>query len=176
MAGDSKLTDYPMRGLVGLYALTLMSHGPIYGNEVAHRIAERTKGTWHLGAGALYPTLDRLVKRGWTTSKRVNGRKIYQITPSGRRFLLSIKSGMYHHWQKYVFLWQLIFDLVEPKTRSDLVVQRFRTIMSLVDDILEQRECNMTRREREDLANRMTKELEGAMDMVRRHISMEAVK
>jgi len=176
MVSDSKLPDYPMRGLVGFYALTLMSQGPIYGNEVAHRIAERTKGTWNLGAGALYPTLNKLVKRGWATEKSLGRRKVYQITPAGRKFLIAIKSGMYHHWQKYVFLWHLIFDLVEPETRPDLVVERFRTIMNLVDDMLEQRDYAMTKRERGMLAMRMMQELEGAEKMVKRHIPMEVAK
>jgi DNA-binding PadR family transcriptional regulator len=75
-------------GLVGMYALSLMDRdGPTHGYRISESISERTEGAWRPGPGAIYPTLQRLVTRGYARSKTVGPRKIYEITPAGRTLL-----------------------------------------------------------------------------------------
>lgn len=167
--GSSSPPEYPLRGLVGIYALSMMNKGPIYGIQVAHRISERTEGTWNLGAGALYPTLNKLVEKGWATEKKVDGRKMYCISPKGRKFLLEIKSTIDLLTKKYVFSWRLLFDLVEPNQVSDFMLRRFRMSFGLVGEILEGREYHLTREERGHLAKQMMEEMKNAMDDMQRY-------
>jgi DNA-binding PadR family transcriptional regulator len=78
--------------VLGLYALSVMDRdGPVYGYQLAERIAERTDGAWRPGAGAIYPALNRSVERGLARSAVTHGRRMYTITPAGRAFLRRIR-------------------------------------------------------------------------------------
>ena len=177
MIDESEISpDYPLRGLVGLYALSMMDKGPIYGIQVAHQIAERTEGTWNLGAGALYPTLSKLVRMGWAAEKKTNGRKVYTITKPGQKLLSAVRSGMNFTGKKYVLSWRLIFDLVQPEQRSEFVLQRFRTILSAVTGVLENQEYNLSKKEKEYLITQMIQELEAAIKLVKRHEALEVAR
>lgn len=82
----------PPPGLVGLYALSMMEkEGRVHGYRVADRIAERTEGAWHPGPGAIYPSLQKLVARGWARARTQGRRREYEITPTGRKFLQQIR-------------------------------------------------------------------------------------
>jgi len=65
--------------------------GPVYGYQLAERIAERTEGAWRPGAGAVYPALNSLVKRDLARRSRGGQRRLYTITPDGRAFLRRIR-------------------------------------------------------------------------------------
>jgi DNA-binding PadR family transcriptional regulator len=79
--------------LVGLYALNVMAReGPTHGYELSKRIAERTHGSWRPGPGAVYPALTTLTQRGLARSKVVGRRRVYAITPSGRRALRGVRA------------------------------------------------------------------------------------
>ncbi len=80
--------------LLGLYALSVMEReGPVYGYSLAERIAERTDGGWRPGAGAIYPALQSLVKRGLARSALEGRRRVYSITRPGRAFLARMRRG-----------------------------------------------------------------------------------
>jgi DNA-binding PadR family transcriptional regulator len=80
--------------VLGLYALSVMDRdGPIYGYSLADRISDRTDGAWHPGAGAIYPALQSLVERGFARSGRKGRRRVYSITPQGRKALGQIRRG-----------------------------------------------------------------------------------
>jgi DNA-binding PadR family transcriptional regulator len=83
----------PLPGRVlGLYALSVMDRdGPVYGYSLAERVSERTFGAWRPGAGAIYPALQSLVERGWARSAREGRRRLYAITPRGRKVLKQIR-------------------------------------------------------------------------------------
>ncbi|HTW77690.1 MAG TPA: PadR family transcriptional regulator [Thermoplasmata archaeon] len=79
--------------VLGLYALATMSkEGPVYGYQLAERIAERTDGAWHPGAGAIYPALTSLARKGYARAAPGRGRRMYSITPRGRAFLARVRS------------------------------------------------------------------------------------
>lgn len=79
--------------VIGLYALaTMAKEGPVYGYQLAERIADRTDGAWRPGAGAIYPALGSLARQGLARASRGAGRRLYAITPRGRAFLARIRS------------------------------------------------------------------------------------
>ena len=78
--------------MLGLYALSVMDRaGPIYGYSLAERVSDQTDGAWRPGAGAVYPALQSLVRRGWARSAVDGRRRVYTITPQGRTALARIR-------------------------------------------------------------------------------------
>jgi DNA-binding PadR family transcriptional regulator len=78
------------KGLLPLYVLYILSLGETNGNDISHKIGERTNGLWVPSTGGIYPLLKRLEKERlivgeWNNSKKVQ--KIYKITEEGRQEL-----------------------------------------------------------------------------------------
>ena len=75
--------------LLILKALTL---GAMHGWGIAERIERLSGGVFAIQQGAVYPALQRLLRRGWVTASWAdtdNGRRarFYRITTTGRRQL-----------------------------------------------------------------------------------------
>lgn len=75
------------KGLLPIYVLYILSTGATNGNDIAHKIGERTKGRWIPSTGGIYPILKKLEKEKmvvgkWDDSKR-KIQKIYTITDVG---------------------------------------------------------------------------------------------
>jgi DNA-binding PadR family transcriptional regulator len=75
------------KGLLPLYVLYILSLGPTNGNEISHKIGERTSGLWVPSTGGIYPILKRLEKDGfisgqWDSPKK-RIQKIYSLTDAG---------------------------------------------------------------------------------------------
>lgn len=78
------------KGLLPLYVLYILSLGETNGNDISHKIGERTNGLWIPSTGGIYPLLKKLEKGKlvigeWSNSKKAQ--KIYKITEEGRRQL-----------------------------------------------------------------------------------------
>ena len=78
------------KGLLPLYVLYILSLGETNGNDISHKIGERTNGLWVPSTGGIYPLLkkiekEKLVLGEWNDSKKKQ--KIYKITDEGRRQL-----------------------------------------------------------------------------------------
>ena len=78
------------KGLLPLYVLYILSLGETNGNDISHKIGERTNGLWVPSTGGIYPLLKRLEKEKfivgeWSNSKKAQ--KIYKITEEGKREL-----------------------------------------------------------------------------------------
>jgi DNA-binding PadR family transcriptional regulator len=86
--------DSPPAGrLLGLYALSVMAReGPVHGYELAQRIAVRTQGSWRPGAGAIYPALTTLARRGLARSRIEGRRRVYVATRAGRTTLRELRA------------------------------------------------------------------------------------
>jgi DNA-binding PadR family transcriptional regulator len=85
--------DPHLRRLIGLYALSMMEReGELHGYALSDRIAERTGGVWRPAAGAVYPSLRRLLDEGMVRVRTRGRRRLYQVTPSGRGLLKRIRS------------------------------------------------------------------------------------
>lgn len=75
------------KGLLPLYALYILSLGPTNGNEIAHKIGEKTQGLWIPSTGGIYPLLKKFEKQGFITGEwddpTKKFQKIYTLTPMG---------------------------------------------------------------------------------------------
>lgn len=76
------------KGLLPLYVLYILSVSPSNGNDISHRIGERTKGLWIPSTGGIYPLLKKLEKQElivgeWDDPKK-KFQKIYALTDKGR--------------------------------------------------------------------------------------------
>lgn len=80
------------RRVVGMFALATMEReGPIHGYRLAERIADCTEGAWRPGPGAIYPALQLLVRQELARSRPEGRRRVYAITPAGRRILRTVR-------------------------------------------------------------------------------------
>ncbi|QAU22665.1 PadR family transcriptional regulator [Dyella sp. M7H15-1] len=79
-------------GLIRLHILHHAAEMSIYGQEMINELAHHG---YQLSPGTLYPILHGLEKKGYLTSKQVQqgkiGRRVYEITPMGRRALEAAK-------------------------------------------------------------------------------------
>ena len=69
--------------------LSRLCRGDSYGYEIARSVEQGSGGQLRIPEGAMYPTLYRMMERGYITGdqRAVGGRRLrvyYQITPAGR--------------------------------------------------------------------------------------------
>lgn len=71
-------------GRLRLYLLKLLDEGPRHGYELIRLLENRFLGLYAPSAGTIYPRLQRLEAEGRVTHTAAGGRKVYEITESGR--------------------------------------------------------------------------------------------
>lgn len=79
-------------GALMLLILRVLRAGPLHGYAIAQRIHMLSSDVLHVEEGALYPTLQKILLKGWVSSEwgiSDTNRKVrfYRLTPSGRRQL-----------------------------------------------------------------------------------------
>jgi DNA-binding PadR family transcriptional regulator len=67
--------------------LELLREKPRHGYEVIRSLEERMGGFYAPSPGAVYPTLQMLEDMGYVRSADQDGKRIYQITEEGQKFL-----------------------------------------------------------------------------------------
>ena len=67
--------------------LKLLRDKPRHGYEVMKDLEERMHGCYSPSAGTVYPTLQWLEDEGLAVARDVEGKKVYEITDTGRAFL-----------------------------------------------------------------------------------------
>jgi DNA-binding PadR family transcriptional regulator len=72
------------RGDVRAAILALLAEQPRHGYEIISEIAERSGGFWRPSPGSVYPTLQLLADEGLVTSRDEGGKKLFELTESGR--------------------------------------------------------------------------------------------
>ena len=91
-------------GLIHLHLLHHASEGPIYGFSM---IEELGRHGYRLSPGTLYPILHGLEKKGYlrSTEQRLGrtARRMYRITPSGRRALEDAKRKVFELFGEMFF-------------------------------------------------------------------------
>ncbi|MFA9398503.1 MAG: PadR family transcriptional regulator [Clostridiaceae bacterium] len=75
------------KGLLPIYVLHVLTEGATNGNDISHKIGEKTQGMWLPSTGGIYPILKRfekqdLIKGEWNEGKKKIS-KIYTITENG---------------------------------------------------------------------------------------------
>ena len=91
------------KGSAELLVLTLLEARPRHGYDLGKLIEERTKGQIRFRIGSLYPILFRLEDRGliagrWLEKSGERRRRLYRLTPAGRKFLKDQRSA----WDEFV--------------------------------------------------------------------------
>lgn len=71
--------------------LKLLRDKPRHGYEIMKDLEERMRGCYSPSPGTVYPTLQWLEDEGLVVAREVEGKKVYEITDSGRAFLESNK-------------------------------------------------------------------------------------
>jgi DNA-binding PadR family transcriptional regulator len=67
--------------------LKLLRDKPRHGYEVMKELEERMHGCYTPSPGTVYPTLQWLEDEGLVKASDVDGKKVYEITDAGRKFL-----------------------------------------------------------------------------------------
>ena len=81
-----------LKGTLDMLVLQTLTIQPMHGYAIVQHIRRLTDDALHVEAGSLYPSLERLEKKGWVTSKwepSPTGRRAryYTITTSGEKHL-----------------------------------------------------------------------------------------
>lgn len=95
--------------------LTMAKDGPIYGNQVANLIAERTEGTWKPSPGSIYPALKRLEHRGFIKKHEESGKVMYSITEKGTVLISKIKERHFERLPVAKLMGRLWIDVLNPE-------------------------------------------------------------
>lgn len=89
------------RGALRIVLLDLLKEGPKHGYEIIRCLEERTHGQYAPSPGALYPTLQLLNDLGMVTSDQEAGRRVYQLTESGRAELEAHSERVTSFWSRF---------------------------------------------------------------------------
>lgn len=76
-------------GRLRLYLLKLLAEGPKHGYELIRLLENQFLGLYAPSAGTIYPRLARMEGDGLVTHTQAGGRKVYEITGTGRAELAS---------------------------------------------------------------------------------------
>jgi DNA-binding PadR family transcriptional regulator len=72
------------RGDVRAAIVVLLAEGPMHGYQVIQELTERSGGMWRPSPGSVYPTLQQLEDEGLVRSSEADGRRVFQLTDTGR--------------------------------------------------------------------------------------------
>lgn len=91
------------KGSTEFLILTLVEDRALHGYDIARLIEARSQGALTFYAASLYPLLYRLERRGWIAGRWLEQagtrrRRMYRITPAGRRVLATHRST----WDAFV--------------------------------------------------------------------------
>ena len=67
--------------------LQLLAEKPRHGYDIIKELEDRFGGAYSPSPGTVYPTLAMLEDQGYAVARSEEGKKVYEITEEGRRFL-----------------------------------------------------------------------------------------
>lgn len=73
------------RGMIEPAILEALLERPMHGYEIMDYIEEDSQGVWRPSAGSVYPTLQMLEEKDLVMAKTENGKKIYELTDTGKQ-------------------------------------------------------------------------------------------
>ena len=74
------------RGDARLAILALLEEGPRHGYQLIQDIRERSHGAWNPSPGSIYPALSALQDEGLIDDEKLDGRRVFSLTPAGRAY------------------------------------------------------------------------------------------
>jgi PadR family transcriptional regulator PadR len=92
--GEDKARAVIPSGVLDLLIMRSLAEGPKHGYAIAEHIERVSEDVLQLGEGTLYPTLQRLLIKGWVVAEwglSANNRRAryYRLTAAGRKQLAS---------------------------------------------------------------------------------------
>jgi DNA-binding PadR family transcriptional regulator len=72
------------RGDVRSAILALLAEEPRHGYQMIQDISERSGGQWKPSPGSIYPALSALQDEGLVDDEKIDGRRVFSLTTSGR--------------------------------------------------------------------------------------------
>lgn len=102
------------KGLLPIYVLYILSLGPTNGNEISHKIGERTNGKWIPSTGGIYPLLkrletDELIVGSWDDPNK-KFQKIYHLTAKGLKEFENKKKILKPKIQESLEVFKIIYN------------------------------------------------------------------
>lgn len=102
------------KGLLPIYVLYILSLGATNGNDISHKIGERTGGLWVPSTGGIYPLLaklekEKLVTGQWDDQKK-KIQKIYSLTEEGLLELENKKLLLRHKIEEALDVFKIIYS------------------------------------------------------------------
>lgn len=88
------------RGDVRNAILALLAEGPRNGYQLIGEIADRTDGLWRPSAGSVYPALGLLEDEGLVEQTKVEQRKAFQLTETGKEYVAARQEELTEPWAK----------------------------------------------------------------------------
>ncbi len=110
------------RGIFSFIILTMAKDGPIYGNQVANLISDRTDGAWKPSAGSIYPALKRLTHRGLIEKYEENGKVMYKITDKGASFIKKIRERHFERSPIAKYMGRFWLDALSPEEKIRFIL------------------------------------------------------
>lgn len=108
------------KGLLPLYVLYILSLGPTNGNDISHKIGDRTSNHWIPSTGGIYPLLKKFEKEGlvigeWDNPKK-KIQKIYTLTEKGLEELKDKKKLLQKKIEEALEVFKIIYtDLYDEE-------------------------------------------------------------
>lgn len=102
------------KGLLPIYVLYILSLDATNGNDISHKIGERTGGRWIPSTGGIYPLLkklekDKLIEGKWIDSKN-KMQKIYTLTDLGVGELKSRKRLLKSKIEESLEVFNIVYE------------------------------------------------------------------
>lgn len=80
--------------------LNLLAEKPSHGYEVIRALEEKFRGFYSPSPGSVYPTLQLLEDLGYVSATQRDGKKIYEVTAEGRKFLEENRRSVEDIWSR----------------------------------------------------------------------------
>jgi DNA-binding PadR family transcriptional regulator len=88
------------RGDVRTATLLLLAEGPRNGYQIMQDIEERSGGVWRPSPGSVYPVLQQLEDEALVHTIEADGRKQYELTDAGRKFVAERDEALPPPWEE----------------------------------------------------------------------------
>ncbi len=156
------------RGIIFFIVLSMVNEAPIYGNQVANKIYERTEGAWKPSAGSIYPILHGMRRKGLITRHEKDGKVMYEITDKGRNFVSKIRERHFERSPISRFMGKLWMESMSPEERSRFILASAQhTADSLVENLKSIKEGTESRKKYEAFLLNYELELEKTINILR---------
>ena len=124
------------RGIIFFIIITMARDGPIYGNQVANLINEKTNGAWKPSAGSIYPALNRLTRRGLIERYDEKGKAMYKLTEKGSSLVKKIGERHLDSSPMAKFMGKMWMDAMNPENKARFMLSSMQNLGSSLEDNL----------------------------------------